>query len=201
MRLRHIVLLLAAAACCAAAAPAPALADRSDEVIRDCYEDGKLDGHYSDDDLKEAEDDLPNDVDEYSDCRSVIRGARGRGKNGGGGGTGGVPGGGFRGGGTAGGDPALSTDSGAIAGSKEDLDALNSITGNRSRTKPRVAVGSGQPITPTSGAVSVGESSNDMPTPLLAALIAIAAVGALGAGFAAWRRRPQRLGPVRLRRG
>lgn len=201
MAFRRSVLLLAAIVC-ALAVPAPALADRSDEIIRDCYQDGKLDGKYSKGDLKEAEDDLPSDVDEYSDCRAVIGAARDRPNNGGGGGTGGVPGGGFRGGGTAGGDPSLSTDSGAIAGSREDLDALNSITGNRDGDEPKVAVGSGQPITPAAGAASVGESANDMPTPLLAALIALGALGALGAVVAAWRRRPQRLrrGPLRLRR-
>jgi len=200
MRFRHIVLLLAAVAGCAVAVPAPAFAD-SDEVIRDCYEDGKLDKNYSDEELEEAEDDLPSDVDEYSDCRAVIAAARNRGNKGKKGGTGGVPGGGFRGGGTAGGDPNLSTDSGAIAGSREDLDELNSITGRRDGASPKVPV-SGQPITPAAGAAGVGESANDMPTPMLAALIAMTALGALLALFALWRRRPQRLrrGPLRLGR-
>jgi hypothetical protein len=199
-RLRRTALLLAAIAC-ALAVPAPARAADSDEIIRDCYEDGKLDGNYSNEDLKEAEDDLPSDVDEYSDCRSVIAAARNRGGKGKRGGTGGVPGGGFRGGGTAGGDPALSTDSGAIAGAKEDLDALNAITGRGD--EPRVPIGSGQPITPAAGAASVGDSANDIPTPLLAALIAIGAIAALGAAGAAWRHWPQRLrrGPLRLGRG
>ena len=201
MRFRHIALLLAAIAC-ALAVPAPALAD-SDDVIRDCYEDGKLDGSYTQEELDEAEDDLPSDVDEYSDCRQVIASARARGGKGKRGGTGGVPGAGFRGGGTAGGDPALSTDSGAIAGSREDLDALNSITDNRPTREPSIPVGAGQPIQPAAGATSVGESANDMPQPLLAALIAMGALGAVGALAAAWRRRPQRLrrGPLRFGRG
>ena len=201
-RLRHIALLLVAATC-ALALPAPALAANSEEIIRDCYEDGKLDGSYSQDDLDNAEDDIPSDVDEYSDCRSVIASARGRGGKGKRGGSGGVPGGGFRGGGTAGGDPALSTDSGAIAGSREDLDALNALTGRSDDdAQPSVPV-AGQPITPASGAASVGESANDMPEPLLVALIAVAALGALGGGHAAWRRRPQQLrrGPLRFGRG
>ena len=197
-RFRHIALLLTAIAC-ALAVPAPALAD-SDDVIQDCYEDGKLDGSYTQDELDEAEDDLPSDVDEYSDCRQVIASARARGGRGKRGGTGGVPGAGFRGGGTAGGDPALSTDSGAIAGSREDLDALNSLTDRRPADEPKVPVGAGQPIQPAAGATSVGESANDMPEPLLAALIALGALGALGGLAAAWRHRPQRLrrGPLRL---
>ena len=201
MRFRHIVLLLAAIVCALAVA-SPALAD-SDEVIRDCYDDGKLDGSYTQEELDDAEDDLPSDVDEYSDCRQVIASAKARGGRGKRGGTGGVPGAGFRGGGTAGGDPSLSTDSGAIAGSREDLNELNNLTGTRADEEPKVPVGSGQPIQPAAGATSVGESANDMPTPLLAALIATAALGALGALFAAWRRRPQALrrGPLSPRRG
>jgi hypothetical protein len=196
--------MLAIAAACALALPAPALAQKSDQIIQDCYEDGKLDGSYTQDELRDAEDDMPSDVDEYSDCRSVIASARGRGGRGKRGGSGGVPGGGFRGGGTAGGDPALSTASGAIAGSREDLDALNALTNrsNDSGAQPRIPVGS-QPITPAAGAASVGDSANDMPEPLLAALIAVAALGALGGAFAAWRRRPQllRRGPLRFGRG
>jgi hypothetical protein len=201
LRLRNIP-LLCAALLALAAAPAPALAD-GDDVIRDCYEDGKLDRKYSDEDLEDAERDLPSDVDEYSDCRSVIRAARERGTKGDKGGTGGVPGGGFRGGGTATADPALSTPAGAQAASREDLDALDQIASrNRaSSDEPKVPVGS-QSISPSAGAAAVGESANDMPTPLLAALIAVGALGALGGAFAAWRRRPQllRRGPLRFGR-
>lgn len=203
-RLRHIV-MLAIAALCLAVAPAPALADdKSDEIIQDCYEDGKLDGEYTNEELDNAEGDMPSDVDEYSDCRAVINGAKDRGGRGKRGGTGGVPGGGFRGGGTAGGDPALSTPSGALAGSREDLDALNALTGRSGEDdfEPKVPV-NGQPIVPAAGAASVGESANDIPEPLLAALIAVAALGALGGLFAAWRRRPQllRRGPLSVGRG
>jgi hypothetical protein len=201
-RLRHI-LLLCAALVALAAVPSPAFAD-GDEVIRDCYDDGKLDKEYDREDLEDAERDLPSDVDEYSDCRSVIRGAMDRpGSKGKRGGTGGVPGAGFRGGGTAGGNPEFSTDAGAQAGSKEDLDALNRLTeGNRGSEEPKVPV-AGQPITPAAGAAAVGESANDIPTPLLAALIAVGALGALGGLFAVWRRRPQllRRGPLRFGRG
>jgi hypothetical protein len=54
-------------------------------VIRDCSEDGVLDKHYSQSELTRALDQLPSDLDEYTDCRSVIRraqlaGARGKGK-------------------------------------------------------------------------------------------------------------------------
>ncbi len=55
----------------AAAAPAsPA------SVIRDCSEDGILNGTYSQSELDGALEDLPSDLDEYTDCRSVIRRAQ-----------------------------------------------------------------------------------------------------------------------------
>jgi hypothetical protein len=50
----------------------------SDDVFRDCTEDGKLNGRYTREELDEAEDELPSDVDEYTDCRSVIRAVRRR---------------------------------------------------------------------------------------------------------------------------
>src|SRR5919198_1552934 len=59
-------------------------------VIRDCSEDGVLNGHYSHSDLTKALDQLPSDLDEYTDCRAVIRSAqlRSAGKHGGGRGPG-----------------------------------------------------------------------------------------------------------------
>jgi hypothetical protein len=62
----------------------PAFASAGD-VIRDCSADGTLNRHYSQSELTGALDNLPSDIDEYTDCRSVIRraqlaGARGKGK-------------------------------------------------------------------------------------------------------------------------
>jgi hypothetical protein len=44
-------------------------------VIRDCSEDGVLNGHYSHSDLAKALAQLPSDIDEYTDCRAIIRNA------------------------------------------------------------------------------------------------------------------------------
>lgn len=57
----------------ATAAPAPA---SSGAVIRDCSEDGILNGSYSQSELDGALEQLPSDLDEYTDCRSVIRRAQ-----------------------------------------------------------------------------------------------------------------------------
>jgi hypothetical protein len=66
-------LLVASAAALLSATPAQA---RAIDVIRDCSEDGSLDRKYSQDELSGALDDLPSDLDEYTDCRSVIRAAQ-----------------------------------------------------------------------------------------------------------------------------
>jgi hypothetical protein len=78
------VLAALAAALVLAAAPPAAHASAMD-VIRDCSEDGSLDGRYSQDELSGALDQLPSDLDEYTDCRSVIRAAQLAGAKSGGG--------------------------------------------------------------------------------------------------------------------
>ena len=45
------------------------------DVIKDCSEDGVLNGHYSHSELAKALAELPSDLDEYTDCRAVIRSA------------------------------------------------------------------------------------------------------------------------------
>jgi hypothetical protein len=78
-----IVTTMIVAVVLAVGAAGPAQASPID-VIRDCSEDGSLNRHYSQRDLSGALGQLPSDLDEYTDCRSVIRaaqlaGARGKG--------------------------------------------------------------------------------------------------------------------------
>jgi hypothetical protein len=58
-----------------AAVGTPALASPMG-VIRDCSEDGILNGKYSTSELEGALEQLPSDLDEYTDCRAVIRRAQ-----------------------------------------------------------------------------------------------------------------------------
>ena len=83
--------------------PAAAWAS-GDAVIKDCTDDGVIQGHYSQQDYKNALDNLPTDVDEYTDCRDVIK----RAQTGAGGGSGGTGSGGPGTGTPAGGDPLAS---------------------------------------------------------------------------------------------
>src|SRR3954454_7147762 len=70
--------------------PAAAAHASAAQVIRDCTDDGVLSGHYSQKELRSALANLPSDVDEYTNCRDVIRAAQlsaGSGSSSGGGGT------------------------------------------------------------------------------------------------------------------
>src|SRR4051794_41449624 len=91
-------------------AAAPALADNDQRIYFDCQDNSRLDGRYTQHELRHALDHLPADVDEYTDCRDVLRRAQlaaasagGGGGTGGGSGGGGTTGGGSGGGGTTGG--------------------------------------------------------------------------------------------------
>ena len=80
-------------------APAAYAAGTTTKIIRDCADDGILEGHYTPAELRNARDNLPTDVDEYSDCsdvlsRALAAGASSPAGGGGGGGGGGLPGGG-----------------------------------------------------------------------------------------------------------
>src|SRR5437773_8847882 len=106
-------------------------------VIRDCTDDGRLEGHYTQRDLREALSSIPSDVDEYTNCRDVIRraafngaGAAGGGSGGSGGGAGGggkgggggAPGGEFGGFGDSGGVPGQDPLTGASADERKAID-------------------------------------------------------------------------------
>lgn len=170
-RVAYILVLLVALA-------APALAYASpDAVIRDCADDGDLDGHYSNSDLDQAEKNLPSDLDEYSDCREVIAGAKTSGSDKGGGRHNEPPAGG--------GATAKAAEHAARGRDKVNLHKLTK--GSR---KPRVEVG-GKTVEPGSnGLFNVSSASNGLPLPLLLALIAVGVLSAGGALMALRRRVP-----------
>jgi hypothetical protein len=76
----------AAVALCLLAGAAPALAS-GDAVIKDCVRNGRLTKQYSAKEYSDALANMPTDVDEYTDCRNIIRHAQLGFGNGGGGGT------------------------------------------------------------------------------------------------------------------
>jgi hypothetical protein len=159
-------------------APTPAWASGSD-AIRDCAQDGHLDKKYSQKELRDAYSNLPSDIDEYTDCRQVIRAAMG----GGNGNTGGAP------------PNGIMTPSGAIAGSQADVEALNQLTTNAAKRKhaPAIAI-AGQKIEPGNaglGGVLGGlAGSNGMPASLVAAIAALAILAVVTAYLGAREKLP-----------
>jgi hypothetical protein len=190
--LRHTTAALVALCLLAVAAPAADASWR--DVIRECYNTGDLRGDYSKDELRDARRHLPSDIREYSDCEDLINAAlaasaRNGGRSGGGGTT--FPA-----------NPALTTDSGAIAADQEDFDALANATDPRTRPSapPKVEV-AGQEISPTTGGLlgaARNAEANSLPLPLILALAALAAMAAVG-GLAVMRQRsPQIRAALRI---
>jgi hypothetical protein len=140
-------------------------------VIRDCSEDGVLDRHYSQKELTGALDTLPSDLDEYTDCRSVIRraqlaGARGKDKR----------------------DPGvLDRVDRTKPPSTGEQDSINKAA----RSPGPVRVG-GTPIKPgaTPAQFSASGLGTEIPTFVLLALIALGTATLWGGAFATRRRWP-----------
>jgi hypothetical protein len=160
----------------------PAAAQASGfDVIRDCARDGRLDGNYSNGELREARDNLPSDLDEYSDCREVINGAitsgsdRGGGRDGGGSGSGA--------GGSGGSGPR------GEGGRARDAAALDALTDRRD--KPALSV-AGRSVKPgDDGLFDLASATNGLPLPLLLALITLLLGAAAGGVVALNRRYPE----------
>ena len=72
MRRNRTSYVLAALVVALLALPSFAYAARGNAVIQDCYDDGHIDGNYSQRDYQQAQDNLPSDIDQYSDCRDAI---------------------------------------------------------------------------------------------------------------------------------
>ena len=160
-------------------------------MIRDCAIDGVLNRQYSNSELRRARDKLPSDSDEYSDCREVIGAAIKRPAAPGGAGGGGNNGGGGGGGGGQSNTPA---DAGFLNSAEEqaargkDAADLEALTG--SGDPPEVEVG-GRTIKPgENGLFDLATASNDLPTPLLLALIALGLAAIAGVVLALRARAP-----------
>jgi len=174
---RHLIVLGALAAL---ALPAPAFAS-ADQVVRDCARDGKLDHDYSNAELRRARNNLPADLDEYSDCRDVIASA--------------IKGGSDRGKGA--GSPGVgATDPAGEAAAKAD-DAADLAAIADSDDPPKVDVGGTSLAPDSSGFFNLGGAANEVPLPLLLALILLCAL-ALASGLGSLRERVPALARVPL---
>lgn len=172
--------------------PAAAMAGGT-SVVADCADDGRLDRKYTPAEYADALKNIPTDVDEYTDCRDVIRrgqlglgGGSGSGDGGGGGSTagGGTTGAGGTGG-TAGGDAGAPGGTGSGLG---DYDAALAGATPAERASVDAAVRGSQAGVQIGGrelrpaALGDGELSslNSLPTPfaLVLLLLGLGAVAA-----------------------
>lgn len=181
LRLRTAIALVFLVALCA---PSFAHADAA-AVVRDCA-DGSLTGSYPQKDIAEALANLPADVDEYTDCRDILRRAQ-LGGAGGSGADGGANGGGFGdfidGTGGAGGADGAGADPLANATPEERASYERAVAAAVAAGPAAVNL-DGRPITAGDAGASTVHALSDLPTPLLVllALLAAAGLGASGLG-------------------
>ena len=158
------------------AAPTAMAGTRAD-IIDDCYEDGKLDGNYTPSEIRDARNNLPADIDQYSDCRDVLARALG--------GTGdkrvGGDGGGALGGGGDSGAPAQ-----PLTPSGPDEQAALDKAATSGGDAP-VQVGDGT-VVPGAAGFASDAARNAIPATLLAVLILLG-LAALAAAVPFVRRR------------
>jgi hypothetical protein len=152
--------------------------------IADCNDDGDLDNQYKNGQLRKALEDLPTDLDEYSNCREILSGAI----------TSGSDKGGNRPTLGADGSPVPAEEQAARAKDNEDLAA---ITADPEKSPPSVKVGDEKVEPGSNGLFDLASASNDLPVPLLVALIALALVALIG-GLVAMRERIPALARIPL---
>jgi hypothetical protein len=159
-----------------------ATAATPNQILRDCEDDGVLQGDYSADELREARRRIPTDLDQYTDCRDVLARATSEKV------SGRAAGGGARRPGAGG--PGLN---GALLTpeTEQDHKALGEATATGGRP---VDVG-GERVVPGAAGFAANAARNDLP-PTLLVLLALMLIAAAAAASPAARR----LGPVVLRR-
>jgi hypothetical protein len=156
-----------------------ASASSTDTILADCV-DGQLDGSYSRGDIQKAQNQIPSDIDEYSDCRGALQNAR---LDGGAGST--------NGGGTSGNTPAgpNATPANPTGVAPESSDPTNPTEKTAVDEATRsgssaVSFGSGSKIKPGAAGLPV-DDRRSVPNPLLVALILLTTAALLGAVLAA----------------
>lgn len=172
------------------------------DVILDCENNGRLDHAYTQKELRGALAHLPSDIDEYTNCRDIIRGAQlaaaggGSGGSGGSSGSSGTTGGGSGSGGSGSGAGTTSApgDFGGFSGVPANGEQGASAAERQALADARSAGGQAVPIGGAAivpGAVdrrTTAVSGSVLPTPLWIVL-AIGAAGLIALGALDLRRR------------
>jgi hypothetical protein len=172
--MRRTLLLVLGLAAALLLAPAALADSTTTKIIRDCADDGVLEGHYTPAQLRKARDNLPTDVNEYSDCGDVLSRALSADVS-----SSGHSGGGSGGGAAPAATPApqysdtVADSSGAVAPSTPDDQKAVAEAATRGGEGDVIA---GKPLAP---AAAVGVGRNSLPATLVVVLVLLA-----GAAFA-----------------
>jgi hypothetical protein len=144
------------------------------QILRDCADDGVLQGDYTPKELRKARQNIPTDTDEYTDCRDVLARALAAGVSSRGGGSGGASGG-------AGGSDQPPPDPNSPEGRE--------IVGQAGAKPPPGPMNiGGRSVVPGRASLSADGVRNELPPGMLAALILLGA-GALSTLLPPVRRR------------
>ena len=154
-------------------APALALADAGDAVIKDCTRNGTLTKKYSQKAYQEALAELPADVDEYGDCRQIISDAQLGAASGGSSGT---PAGSIPGIGPAAATPHTPAEQAALAQATSNGDAPVKVAGTGSGNGT-----GGKPLVPGASSFDAGGITHGLPAPVIVVLVLIGVAAVVGA--------------------
>jgi cobalamin biosynthesis Mg chelatase CobN len=171
--------------------------------VRDCAQDGSVDGHYSNSDLKAALKKIPSDLAEYSDCKAAISSAMASSakasssrKSGGGGGGGGAGSGGSGSSGSGSGGGAASADTngdGKISPAERSAAHKADLALKRDAKRQHDDSALGDPKTDPAkvGAIDTSDTSNGLPMPVILAIVALALLAAAAGLLVLGRRKPE----------
>jgi hypothetical protein len=167
----------------------PAEAWTVTDVIRDCSKNGKLSHPYPPSLIRKAREQLPADIDEYTDCRDLLAtptssGSGGSDNSGGGGGSdqSGAGGGGSGAGGSGGGSGATTSATPAAPPAPPSPAELKQLDAARQGDGGEPVSVGGSPVTPGTAGMTTGAVSNGLPSTLLIVLILLAVLVAVAGG-------------------
>ena len=143
------------------------------QILRDCADDGVLQGNYKPSELRNARKNIPTDTDEYTDCRDVLARAAAGAVAGSGAGSGSSGGGSGGSGGSGSANRPLESPN-----TPEARDAIGKAAARGAPDPVRLG---GRPVVPGSAGLASDAVRNGLPTPLivLLALLGAAALATL----------------------
>ena len=171
----------------------PGMAQASaDDVLRDCAEDGTVDGKYSKQEKRAALRKMPGEMKEYTDCEQEIKASIAGAKAKSSGNGGGSDGSGFGGSGASGGrvDPDINGDGTITPPERAEATKRNRALAQADTEKQ---LGDRATEPKDASAFNNASTSNGLSLPAVLALIALGLLAIGGGLYLLWRRNPELL--------